>query len=63
MSKATYTSLAPYIECEMDSDEDEVVTWPKTAPKTLAPHYKWKLIRQDESVPGGFNRQDLVSLD
>jgi hypothetical protein len=63
MSKASYISLAPFIECEMASNENETVFWPKTVPKTLAPHYKWKLIMQDEYVPGGFNRQNLVPFE
>ncbi len=62
MSTISYHSIDPYIECELDSDKNEVVYTPSEQPKTLCTNYKWKLIRRDIQVTGGFRRLDLVPL-
>jgi hypothetical protein len=60
MATIFYASLDPYIECELNTEENEFT--PKTQPKTLCTHYDWKLIRRDEEVPGGFYKLDLVEV-
>jgi hypothetical protein len=60
MATISYSSLAPYIECELDSN-DGVYT-PKGQPKTLCPNYDWQLVRSDTQEPGGFLRLDLVEI-
>ena len=59
MAVTWYTSLDPYIECELSSENETVFT-PKTRPKTLCTGYEWKLIRREVTLPGQFNRLDLV---
>jgi hypothetical protein len=60
MSKLSYVSLAPYIDCELTSDKNQQVFHPKQRPKTLLTGYKWKLIMKAAVVPGGFHRINLV---
>ena len=62
MSRSSYTSLKPFIECELDSDHNEQVFTPKTPAKTLNPGYKRKLVKRAKQVSGGFNRLDLRPL-
>jgi len=59
MARSSYTSLKPFIECELDSDKNEQVFYPRTPAKTLNPGYKWKLVKRGKEVSGGFNRLDL----
>jgi hypothetical protein len=60
MSKLSYVSLAPYIDCELTSDKNQQVFHPKQRPKTLLTGYKWKLIVKEAVVQGGFHRINLV---
>jgi len=63
MSRSSYTSLKAFIECELDSDKNEQVFYPRTPAKTLNPGYKWKLVKRAKQVSGGFNRLDLRPLE
>ena len=63
MSRSSYTSLKPFIECELVSDKAEKNFYPRTPAQTLNPGYKWKLVLTDEVVDGDFNRLELVPWD
>ena len=64
MACASYTSLTPYIECELDSSADDAEFRPSTRPRTLLPHRDWKLIRvKAPEMRGGFPRLRLVDDD
>lgn len=62
MATISYSSLAPYIECELDSNDGDGIYTPKGQPKTLCPSYDWQLVRTDTQEAGGFRRLDLVEV-
>jgi len=59
MARTSYTSLKSFIECELDSDKNEQVFYPRTPAKTFNPGYKWKLVKKAKQVSGEFNRLEL----
>jgi hypothetical protein len=65
MACASYTSLTPYIECELTSSADDAEFRPSRRPRTLLPHRDWKLVRVRAApeMRGGFPKLQLVDDD
>jgi hypothetical protein len=61
MAVASYASLDPYIDCELD-DVTATVFRPKGRPRSLQPHRDWQLRLTSTTVTGGFHRLDLEDV-
>jgi hypothetical protein len=62
MAKSVYATFDPLIDCELSADKNDQVFIPKKPPKTFQTGWKWKLIRRNQTLQGGFNRLDMVPL-